>query len=415
LCGYDHLHLTDLTDSNSKFCFSSNICKNNLHVDNFQFVKGNGLSSIRQHSDTIGVFNGFDLNHNADFCFDSGVLKNKLNLKHNVQEISRDFHQLDNEFSCVTLGDQSTGSFIHEFKTDISCDDFNATEVVNKIESFSCHSTSVIFGDNDKVNSISLLGGQSTGSSFHDNFFNSGQLARLHTDDLVHVNDIYNALQLQSFDCLDNMDSSTGQYANTIDSNYTDCTDYNKESVDFCTNCTVSHPNPLTEGLDVCLLNEVNCVGMRDNVPCIYNGSDHSVSSQVDANYLGQLNVNNRNFNLNRFGNGDVCFDYLDFDHVISCQVIDCKMCSYIRCSFITFIHNSLGFIPHSSFHSISSVGRGEGVFQIVSNISSYLNIQQYFKGIPNFISKIALWPPILILQFLGNYFRDSMILRSLI
>jgi hypothetical protein len=35
-------------------------------------------------------------------------------------------------------------------------------------------------------------------------------------------------------------------------------------------------------------------------------------------------------------------------------------------------------------------MGRGDGVFQMFSNIGSYLNIQQYFKGIPNFISKIA-------------------------
>jgi hypothetical protein len=101
--------------------------------------------------------------------------------------------------------------------------------------------------------------------------------------------------------------------------------------------------------LFVCSFDSNNNVGTQGYIPCIYVGSDYSVSSFSNDNYLVQLDdVNSFNFNLNRFGNGNVSFDYIDLDHVISCQVIDCQICSFIRGSFITFIHNSLGFIPHS-------------------------------------------------------------------
>jgi hypothetical protein len=52
--------------------------------------------------------------------------------------------------------------------------------MVNKNKNEFCHSAFVKLSDSLKVNSITLHGDQSTGSSYHDSLFNSGQLVRPH-------------------------------------------------------------------------------------------------------------------------------------------------------------------------------------------------------------------------------------------
>jgi hypothetical protein len=64
----------------------------------------------------------------------------------------------------------------------------------------------------------------------------------------------------------------------------------------------------------------------------------------------------------------------------------------YIRSSFISFIHLNIGFIPLGPFVSgnFIALNSGEGGGFINSNISSYIQIQNKYTGIPNFLSKIA-------------------------
>jgi hypothetical protein len=371
------LHLTDVTDPNSKFCFSSSVCKNEFQLNDTQVIEDNALHLSEPHNGkSLLVSVGDNVNKtpydlNGDCCVGSVFHKNILGCKESsVKNIS-----VQQSSSFILQEDQSTGS----------------SNSISYINTYDVCDSNVLNGETIPVdlsvekfkNVATFFEGQSTGPSSNNNLHDSGHLVHSHDVEFkFSINDIDNCF-IDDY-LVSHLDTSIDKNESIFMNAYGYCAD-----LDSIVN--KPHPNTLDEGLVVCSFDSNNNVGTRGYVPCIYVGSDYSVSSVSNDNYLVQLDdVNSFNFNLNRFGNGNVSFDYIDLDHVISCQVIDCQICSFIRGSFITFIHNSLGFIPHSSFHSISSVGRGDGVFQIVSNIGSYLNIQQYFKGIPNFISKIA-------------------------
>jgi hypothetical protein len=90
----------------------------------------------------------------------------------------------------------------------------------------------------------------------------------------------------------------------------------------------------------------------------------------------------------------DICdynddeFNFTYLNHLFSCSIINCKFCTYIRSSFISFIHFNIGVIPLGPFISgnFISLNSGEGGSFINSNISSYIQIQQKYTGIPNFL-----------------------------
>jgi hypothetical protein len=64
------------------------------------------------------------------------------------------------------------------------------------------------------------------------------------------------------------------------------------------------------------------------------------------------------------------------------------SLCNCFSSFNIHYLHNSFGFLPLSSLSTSSVTGGKRGIIQ--PNINSYLSIQQFYMGIPNFLSKIA-------------------------
>jgi hypothetical protein len=85
--------------------------------------------------------------------------------------------------------------------------------------------------------------------------------------------------------------------------------------------------------------------------------------------------------------------------HLHVCTISTCSLCPLHKPLFISILHSSVGFLPHSSI-PVSSGPLLPSTFTVTSSISSYVSAQAFYTGIPNFICRLPLWPPILISNY---------------
>jgi hypothetical protein len=75
--------------------------------------------------------------------------------------------------------------------------------------------------------------------------------------------------------------------------------------------------------------------------------------------------------------------------HLHICNFSTCSLCSILKPLFISILHSSIGFLPHSSI-PVSSGPLNHSIFTVTSSISSYVSAQALYNGISNFICKVA-------------------------
>jgi hypothetical protein len=91
------------------------------------------------------------------------------------------------------------------------------------------------------------------------------------------------------------------------------------------------------------------------------------------------------------------------FKNIYFCSVSNCTSCYSIRSSFISTLHSSLSFLSASALPA-STIAAASSPFS-VSSLSTYIAIQPFYTGFPNFISKIAPVASHLNLPLMGELF----------
>jgi hypothetical protein len=74
--------------------------------------------------------------------------------------------------------------------------------------------------------------------------------------------------------------------------------------------------------------------------------------------------------------------------HFNSCNTHNCDICTPLCSIFINYLHYTVGFQPLAPLPASSN--SLPVLPALTSNINSYVHIQNYFTGSPNFISKVA-------------------------
>jgi hypothetical protein len=79
-----------------------------------------------------------------------------------------------------------------------------------------------------------------------------------------------------------------------------------------------------------------------------------------------------------------------DFKHIQFCSVTNCTSCVTIRSTLLSSLHTALGFLPASPLPlpaplPVPSPHISSPPPLVVSSLSSYISIQQYYSGSPNF------------------------------
>jgi hypothetical protein len=81
------------------------------------------------------------------------------------------------------------------------------------------------------------------------------------------------------------------------------------------------------------------------------------------------------------------------FKQIQFCTVTNCNSCVTIRSSFLSSLRAVLGFLPASTLPPSPPLPVPSHIPSpppVVSSLSSYISIQSFYSGSPNFISKVA-------------------------
>jgi hypothetical protein len=112
------------------------------------------------------------------------------------------------------------------------------------------------------------------------------------------------------------------------------------------------------------------------------------------ADLSGLSDVHQCNFNnfsddvINIFG---LNFAYSEFSHLNNCySKTNCATCTTLISNYFTYVHSNLGFLPLFAFPVSTSISANHSIPVITSNINSYISLQIFYTGSPNFISKLA-------------------------